>query len=417
MGFPLYAKNFLALWWDVVDDPAKPNKAPDPSPPNACALAGKAEYGAPYMKAEFGAEIAERAQYAASPGNTAAGFFGNPLYNPAIIAAIVFDVVEPQVSAANQSHLEMWLTGAVRVIFMSYYIPLPNLDAEGLGKVWDGLDTVSQIVLKDDNFHIAAPMEFRFVKGGNSAMSATFTEKPSQTWFINLDLIGFVENDKMASQYPAKLLQFFADVEREWVKMGGFTHQGKMYGFYDPTAAPGTYSQTGPFNPNFLADLRARRGARLEAFNAYRKSLDPSGLFYSVFVRHLLEGVTQSSTSKDPKETITMPKSASPSLKRQAQRVAVLNNAAVVLSFQVKYKDESGKDGVTASSGNLTYGQKHTIDLADRAGIHPGAKMKPKVAVMTGGDHDGPEIEFAPNDLTAVYTITGTVSSVTVELI
>ena len=115
--------------------------------------------------------------------------------NPAVIAAIVFEVVEPEVTEANRKHMEMWLTGAVRVIFMSYYIPLPNLDDGGLGKVWDGLDVVSQIVLQDDNFHIAAPMEFRFVKGGDTAMSATFTENPENTWFINLDLIGFVENE------------------------------------------------------------------------------------------------------------------------------------------------------------------------------------------------------------------------------
>ena len=153
---------------------------------------------------------------------------------------------------------------------MSYYIPLPDLDAAGLGKAWDGLDVVSRVVLQDDNFHIAAPMEFRFVKGGNTAMSGTFADDPANTWFVNLDLIGFVEKDLKASDYPAKLLQFFADIEREWVAMGGFPHQGKMYGFYDPTAPPGTH--TAPFNVEFLAELRRRRGDRLQAFNEYRKS-------------------------------------------------------------------------------------------------------------------------------------------------
>ena len=90
----------------------------------------------------------------------------------------------------------------------------------------------------------------------------------------------------MASAYPAKLLQFFARVERKWVEMGGFPHSGKMYGFYDP---PGTYSKTGPFNPNFLAKLRELRGARLEAFSTYRRRLDPNGLFYNEFLRNLLE--------------------------------------------------------------------------------------------------------------------------------
>ena len=297
VGFPLYAKNFLALWWDVIDpssDPKKtPNQPPQPYPPTSCSLASQQppEFGAPYLTgiAKYGADIAERSQYVVSPGNTAEGFIQDGLDNPSIISAVVFDVVEPEVNTANQSHSEMWLTGAVRVIFMSYYIPIPNLEEEGLGKVWDGLDAVSEIVLQDNHFHIAAPMEFRFVKGGNSAMSATFCENPESTWFINLDLIGFVEDGKVASQYPPQLLQFFADVERKWVGMGGFPHNGKMYGFYDPADASGGYSKTGPFNPNFLASLRARRGEPLEAFKAFRKTLDPKGLFYNAFLRGLLE--------------------------------------------------------------------------------------------------------------------------------
>ncbi|MGR8981398.1 MAG: D-arabinono-1,4-lactone oxidase [Gammaproteobacteria bacterium] len=295
VGFPLYSKNFLALWWDVVKDSSSktPNAPPNPDSPNACILAGKnpPEYGAPYLNgfAQYGADAAQRAQYAVSPGNSPSGLFQDGIDNPAVIAAINFDVIEPEVAAANKSHSDLWLSGAVRVIFMSYFIPLPGLGEAGLGKVWDGLDVVSQIVTKDANFHIAAPIEFRFVKGGDSAMSSTFTEEPEHTWFVNLDLIGFVEKDRRASDYPAVLLQFFADVERKWVEMGGFPHNGKMYGFYDPNAAP-TAPATAPFNANFLANLRRRRGPRLEAFNAYRKSLDPNGLFYSDFLRALLEG-------------------------------------------------------------------------------------------------------------------------------
>ena len=45
---------------------------------------------------------------------------------------------------------------------------------------------------------IAAPMEFRFVKGGNTAMSATFAENPQNTGFGNLDLIGFVKKEQKA---------------------------------------------------------------------------------------------------------------------------------------------------------------------------------------------------------------------------
>ena len=255
VGFPLYAKNFLALWWDVVNDP--PAKTPNgaSAQDSACVLAAKQPpvFGAPYLGqiAQYGADLAEQAQYVNMPGNTPEGFFEDGLTNPSIIAAVTFEVVEPEVETANRSHSDLWLTGAVQVIFMSYYIPLPDLDKAGLGKVWDGLDVVSRIVTKDGNFHVAAPMEFRFVKGGDTAMSATFAYDPQHTWFGNLDLIGFVKKEQKPSDYSPKLLQFFADVEREWVKMGGFPHNGKMYGFYDPSPGGIAGSSTPPFNPAF----------------------------------------------------------------------------------------------------------------------------------------------------------------------
>lgn len=282
---PLGFNNFLALWWDVVDDPTPktPNQPPQPYPKSACTLASQAppEYGAPDLG--FGESIAEAAAIRAQSLSSAI----NPLGGAAEIAITAFDVIEGQVATANKSHAELWLTKSARVIFMSYYVPLPDLKAAGLGKVWDGLDVVARIVTQDGNFHMAAPMEFRFVKGGNSAMSGAYSDDPN-AWFVNLDLIGFVDTSQKAVDYPPQLLKFFADVEREWVKMGGFPHNGKIYGFYDPTEAPGTYSKTGPFNPNFLADLRTRRGARLENFKAYRESLDPNGLFVNDYLRQVL---------------------------------------------------------------------------------------------------------------------------------
>jgi hypothetical protein len=158
--------NFLALFWDVVTvtDPSKkiPNTPPEPPPDNACVLAGKQppQYGAPYLTgiAQFGAEIALQSQY----------FYSSILSPPPLIfggaaeitAIATFQVIEPEVAAANKLHSDLWLTGAVRVIFMSYYIPLPGLDDKGLGEAWEGLDVVSEIVTRDGNFHIAAPMEF-----------------------------------------------------------------------------------------------------------------------------------------------------------------------------------------------------------------------------------------------------------------
>ncbi|MFN0215441.1 MAG: FAD-binding protein [Saprospiraceae bacterium] len=271
--------NFLALYWDIVKNPAPETHSQSASASNnACVLAGKnpPEYGAPYLGgiAKYGAEYAQKSQYWGLPTDGAAE----------VTAYAAFEVIEPEVAAANLSHSELWLTGAVRVMFMSYYIPLPDLSAKSLGIVWDRLDEVTKIVTKYDKFHIAAPMEFRFIKSGNSAMSGTFSEAPGNSWFLNLDLIGFIEKD-MASNYNKKLLQFFAEVEQAWVNKGGFPHNGKMYGFYKPE----DNSTSAPFNPFFLSRLRKRRGPRLEAFNAYRKKLDPNGLFYNDYLRQLLE--------------------------------------------------------------------------------------------------------------------------------
>ena len=279
---PANAKNFLVLWSDVVNDPPTktPNRVPQPYPKSACSLATQPqpEHGAPGMgfKGTIAQSMGIRAQDADSPGNSLS------------LAALAFDAIEEQVAAANASHSELWLTQAAQVIFMSYYIPLPDLKAAGLGKVWDALDVVARIITQDGNFHVALPVEFRFIKGGDSAMSGAYSDDPN-TWFLNVEYSVFVDPTKKASDYPPKLLKFFAEVERQWVAMGGIPHTGKMYGFYDPAEGPDAYSKTGPFNPNFLASVRARRGARLEAFTAYRQSLDPNGLFYNDFLRLMLE--------------------------------------------------------------------------------------------------------------------------------
>jgi len=275
--------NFLVLWWDVVENPnpKPPNAAP--APKTACTLSKEGKFGAPLLGglAQYAAKYVRESQYYSNPYN--------PLHFPPVptagFAAIALDEIESQAGAANKVHSDLWLAESSQVMFMSYFIELPDLDTAGLGKVWDGLDVVARRVIQDDNFHIAAPVEFRFIKAGDSAMAGTYSKSPD-AYFVNLDLIGFIEATPSAD-YPEKLLRFFADVERDWVAMNGFPHNGKMYGFYDPTKAAGTY--TAAFNPNFLAALRRRRGARLEAFNAYRKSLDPNGLFYNGFLRELLE--------------------------------------------------------------------------------------------------------------------------------
>lgn len=282
LPFPFPLQNFLLLCWDTVEDPERkvPNGAPETS--TACTLSDEGKFGAPPLGVieGFAAELARASQYYSS------AYLPTHVMPPAGFAAAAIDVIERQAKAAIKVHSDLWLAESTQVMFMSYFIELPDLGPAGLGKVWKGLDVVAQRVIRDDQFHIAAPMEFRFVKAGQTAMSGSYSKNPD-AYFVNLDLIGFVEPSP-AADYPEKLLRFFAAVERDWVAMGGFPHHGKMYGFYDPTKPVGTH--TPPFNANFLAELRERRGDRLKAFNDFRKSKDPKGLHINPFLRLLLDG-------------------------------------------------------------------------------------------------------------------------------
>ena len=58
-------------------------------------------------------------------------------------------------------------------------------------------------------------------------------------------------------------------------------HNGKLHGFHDPSDG----STTVPFSPVFMNDLATRRGARLTAFEAYRKGRDPTGMFCNDHLR------------------------------------------------------------------------------------------------------------------------------------
>ncbi len=272
----------LVLWWDQVSNPSPqiPNSAT--APQTACELSQENQFGAPLLGG-LGkyAPIAIRAAQAAN---------SSLLGGASVITKIALDEIQSQADAANQIYSDLWLMKSSSVIFMSYFIPIPDLQDAGLGIVWDGLNVVNTYVTPDGNFHICAPVEFRFVQGGSTAMAGTFSTTPNAV-FVNLDIIAWVDVGT-SSQYPAELLEFFAHVERQWVAMGGLPHNGKMYGFYDPTDQ-NQDSYTPPFNPNFLSFItqqRIKRQAPVAAFNSYRETVDPNGLFYTQYLQALLGG-------------------------------------------------------------------------------------------------------------------------------
>ena len=263
-------ENMLILRWRVNDNPdcQLPNQPVDPGD-DACDRSGDGKFGA--GKLPNITLIKAQNEYDSAKDNCAVGM----------------NTVFRQATKANDDHSELWLTTATRVMFLGYFIELPNLDEAGLGKVWDALQVVADKV-NDPNseFYPVAPMEFRFIKSGRSAMAGTFSEN-SGTTFVNIGLVGAVKAQS-SSNYPEELRKYFAEVEYQWVNMGGFPHHGKMYGFYDP--AHGPEEPTDAFNPNFIAMLRERYGDRLTQFNAFRQAMDPDGLFYNDYMCNLLEG-------------------------------------------------------------------------------------------------------------------------------
>lgn len=180
---------------------------------------------------------------------------------------------------------------AARAVFMSYFVELPDLSDGGMGLTFDLMNVVTEYVKQDGTFHVTSPLEFRFVKAGDSsAMAGTYKARGGETdtWFVSLDLIALMDSKvTSATSYLQEMLKFFAHVERAWVGYGGLPHQGKMYGFYDPEGADGNFSQ--PFNPNFIHNVKERRAEGVvEAFNTFRKQWDPNGMFANPYVLALV---------------------------------------------------------------------------------------------------------------------------------
>ena len=119
-------------------------------------------------------------------------------------AALALDEIESQATAEARHIRSYGWRRPLQAMFMSYFIELPNLDAAGLGKVWDSLDVVARrtIQIQDGILHIAAPMEFRFVKAGTVAMAGTYSQNPD-AYFVNVDLIGFIESTDHERRLPS----------------------------------------------------------------------------------------------------------------------------------------------------------------------------------------------------------------------
>ncbi len=100
-------KNYLALWWDVVDPETQtPNSASAPA--TECALSNESKFGAPLLGgiAQYAEPLMRKLQYADN------AFWPLPIPpGPAAIAAIALDEVEKQVEQAYAAHSEFDVCG------------------------------------------------------------------------------------------------------------------------------------------------------------------------------------------------------------------------------------------------------------------------------------------------------------------
>ena len=273
--FNPYKDEFLVLWWKIDPNPAdKEPNAPE-AVASSCTFAEKDAFGSPLESPAF--------EWVAQQLDNRVQLSGSRIEAEAMMEVAVHEV-RKTFDAAVPKRTDLWLTKAARVAFMSYFVELPRLDAEGLARVWQSIDVVRQR-LKTKDFLLTGPMEFRFVRGGDSALAGTYTDD-RDAHFVNLDMIAFVEKTPV-NEYPQAMLDFFADVERKWyVDFAGLPHNGKMYGFFDPTEGDRGLAMP-PFANAFLTDLAARRGERLEAFERFRRDADPKGLFCNDYLRRL----------------------------------------------------------------------------------------------------------------------------------
>jgi hypothetical protein len=278
LGWPGLPASFLTCCWNVESGSPPPSSPVQPA--TACQNAQQGLYGAPQLgpvKEPLAEQAALTAQESGLGGLTLA----------AIISNTAIDNIKSFVQTADNNGSDLWLTEAARTIFMSYFVPLPDLSTAGMSLIWGTMQSVMKKVTGlGSAFHVAFPLEFRIVQSGNSALAGTYSDTPCH--FVNLDLIGVAavnaSNDGL--QYQPGLLQFFADVEREWLGLGGWPHNGKMYGFYDPNGAPGNSGP--PFNPGMLSYLLQKRASRAQAFKAYQKKRDPKGMFTNSYVQALI---------------------------------------------------------------------------------------------------------------------------------
>ncbi|TNF66635.1 MAG: FAD-binding protein [Gammaproteobacteria bacterium] len=268
--------NVLTLRWSIDSNPNNPilnNPVPE-KVETACEIAQKRQWGAPLLNPLAETFVQNTGQSIQNNGTELTG-------NTAISGAMA--EIYDQMNDTIEENKSMWLTQATRASFMSYFIPLPDNQDHGLDVAWDALQVITKRLKEHHDFTMIIPPEFRFVRGSDALLAGTYSDNPDQL-FISIEVLAMTKKTD-AMNFPKNILNFFANVEYQWVQLGGVPHQGKMYGFYDPSTADvqTNIKGTAPFNPAYISSLNQRRSKRLKVFSDYRKMIDPSGIFSNAY--------------------------------------------------------------------------------------------------------------------------------------
>ncbi|MFZ9035973.1 MAG: FAD-binding protein [Francisellaceae bacterium] len=272
--------NFLALLWRIDPDPKTPiiNKDANDSDDaiiythvnEACDKAQKRAWGAPILPL-WEEKLSE--MIGIYTQNNKQPYFGKLAIDTAM------ETVKSKMKKVISNNDALWLDQAERVVFSSYFIPLPDDTTKAMETAWDALKVISNQLQNDHNFVAVLPPEFRFVRGSDALLSGTYSNDKTKL-FISIEILALVQKGSVA-QYPQNVLDYFANIEHKWVAMGGFPHHGKMYGFYNPDDAVDGQAVKGvtPFNSAYIKMWKKRKANELALFSRYQKQLDPNGLF------------------------------------------------------------------------------------------------------------------------------------------
>ncbi|MCF6807591.1 FAD-binding protein [Thiotrichales bacterium 19S9-12] len=274
--------NYLLLRWKVDQNPENPilNNPMPVETTSACDIALNKQWGAQLLNPVEESFVQNTGQ---SIQNSKSKSLGEWTLNK------LMTNTHEQMGNAIENNDAIWVKTATRVTFMSYFIPLPNNKDHGLDILWKALEAINDRIRQTDDFILAIPPEFRFVRGSDALLAGAYSDDPNQL-FVSIEILASTKKGD-ATNYPQNLLDFFANIEREWVKLGGFPHHGKLYGFYNPVLAETDKSVVGvaPFNPDFIKNLNSRRQERLKVFSEYQKVLDPNGIFSNAYTDSLIK--------------------------------------------------------------------------------------------------------------------------------